>query len=257
MENEKVVVLQLKLTQKRCLFVLTLAFLCFHPRSLGSETLTLTTYYPAPYGGYVGLLTTNQTLLARDAGSVGIGLGSGGVPVQKFQVNSSGVNSFVVTAGGSVGVGTAGPAYKLTVTNGGIGGTYALTPNYMSWAAYGTGDGGAAIYNDASGFRKLMIVGNNSAGGNREVGIWDNLTVSNNLAIGGIITGVCQQVGYGVGGTTWCPNGNQRVFGWYAGGVGVCGMLFTGGVLQDPGRWTQGVCVTGDRTGTMNCCRIQ
>ena len=80
MENEKILVLRLELTQKRCLFALTLAFLCFQPRPLGSETQTLTTYYPAPYGGYVALLTTGgsatspvDTLLARDAGRVGIG----------------------------------------------------------------------------------------------------------------------------------------------------------------------------------------
>ena len=39
----------------------------------------------------------------------------------------------------------------------------------------------AGIANDTDKFKKLMIVGNNSAGGGREVGIWDNLTVSNNL----------------------------------------------------------------------------
>jgi len=39
----------------------------------GSETLQITTYYPAPYGGYTRLLTTDTTLLARDSGNVGIG----------------------------------------------------------------------------------------------------------------------------------------------------------------------------------------
>ena len=38
-----------------------------------SESLTITTYYPAPYGGYSRLLTTDTTLLARNTGSVGIG----------------------------------------------------------------------------------------------------------------------------------------------------------------------------------------
>lgn len=40
---------------------------------MGAETFTMTTYYPAPYGGYASLLTTGQTLLARDGGKVGIG----------------------------------------------------------------------------------------------------------------------------------------------------------------------------------------
>lgn len=63
--------------------------------------------------------------------------------------------------------------------NGGISG--ALTPAYVAWNAYGTGAGGAAIYNDSGTFKKLMIVGNTSAGGAREVGIWDNLKVNGNV----------------------------------------------------------------------------
>lgn len=93
MENEKIVVLQFKLSRKHCLFALAFAFLCFHPRPLGSETLTLTTYYPAPYGGYVALLTTGgtagspvNTLLARDAGTVGIGTSAPDAAV-KLDVN--------------------------------------------------------------------------------------------------------------------------------------------------------------------------
>ena len=51
-------------------------------------------------------------------------------------------------------------------------------PSYAAWNAYGVGDGGAAIYNDNGTYKKLMVVGNSSAGGSREVGIWDNLTVN-------------------------------------------------------------------------------
>ena len=54
-------------------------------------------------------------------------------------------------------------------------------PKYVAWGALGTGDGGAAIYNDNGTYKKLMIVGNNSAGGSREVGIWDNLTINGQL----------------------------------------------------------------------------
>ena len=71
--------------------------------------------------------------------------------------------------GGNVGIGYHRPGYKLTVSGGAIGGNYSLLPNYAGWAAYGTGDGGAAIYNDNGGYQKLMIVGNNSAGGVRKV----------------------------------------------------------------------------------------
>ena len=86
MEKEKVVALRVKLTGTRCFFALALAFHCLHPRPLGAETLTLTTYYPAPYGAYAGLLTTGgtalnpvNTLLARDGGGVGIGTNNTGI----------------------------------------------------------------------------------------------------------------------------------------------------------------------------------
>jgi hypothetical protein len=84
MENGKIMVLRVKISRNHCLIALALAFICLHPRPLGSEQVALTTYYPAPYGGYVGLLTTQQTVLARDNGNVGIGTAS---PAFKLDVN--------------------------------------------------------------------------------------------------------------------------------------------------------------------------
>lgn len=48
-----------------------------------SETVTMTTYYPAPAGVYQKLTTTGGTVLARDSGSVGVGTAT---PSQKFHV---------------------------------------------------------------------------------------------------------------------------------------------------------------------------
>lgn len=62
-----------KLTKERVFVLLSLVFLTWRPAFVGSETLQLTTYYPAPYGGYVSILTTGQTILARDSSAVGIG----------------------------------------------------------------------------------------------------------------------------------------------------------------------------------------
>ncbi|OGR85154.1 MAG: hypothetical protein A3J74_01745 [Elusimicrobia bacterium RIFCSPHIGHO2_02_FULL_57_9] len=53
---------------------------------LGTENVNLTTYYPAPSGVYTRMITTGQTVLARDAGA-------------------------------NVGIGTAAPATKLDVSN--------------------------------------------------------------------------------------------------------------------------------------------
>jgi hypothetical protein len=40
---------------------------------LASESVTLTTYYPAPSGVYTQMITTSNTYLARDGGNVGVG----------------------------------------------------------------------------------------------------------------------------------------------------------------------------------------
>lgn len=72
--TEKDIVIRFRYDARKALALLTLLFLCWHPALLNSETLTLTTYYPAPYGGYAQLLTTQNTTLARDSGAVGIGV---------------------------------------------------------------------------------------------------------------------------------------------------------------------------------------
>jgi len=41
-----------------------------------SESLTITTYYPAPYGAYTKLLTTGDTILSRDSGKLIVGASS-------------------------------------------------------------------------------------------------------------------------------------------------------------------------------------
>ena len=68
---------------KRRMILLTFGLLAFLPLELGSETLTLTTYYPAPVGIYQRMTTTDQTILVRDRGSVGIGTAS---PTEKLEV---------------------------------------------------------------------------------------------------------------------------------------------------------------------------
>ncbi len=54
------------------------------PRGVGSESLTLQTYYPSPIGIYSTLTTTGATLLARDGGDVGVATNA---PTQALDVN--------------------------------------------------------------------------------------------------------------------------------------------------------------------------
>lgn len=57
-----------------------------------AEEITLTTYYPAPYGAYDELTTTGDTHLATDSGSVGIGTTG---PGYKLDVQTDLVNDFI------------------------------------------------------------------------------------------------------------------------------------------------------------------
>ncbi len=131
MQNEKILTLKLELTRRQTVFILASALCCWHPGPLGSETLTLTTYYPAPYGAYVSLLTTAQTLLARDTGKVGIGtitpaaklhvMGEDGSNLsQAFYSGGSGGMGLTVTNAGNVGIGTPAPSARLHIAGGSI-----------------------------------------------------------------------------------------------------------------------------------------
>ena len=61
--------LHLRIPNKINLILITLLFMAWRPTVLQSETLTLTTYYPAPYAGYNQLLTTGNTYLAKTSGA--------------------------------------------------------------------------------------------------------------------------------------------------------------------------------------------
>jgi hypothetical protein len=97
------------------------------------------------------------------------------------------------SVGGTLSVtGAATLASSLTVTRNVTGGAW--TPTYANWHTFGTGSGGAAIYNvgAAGSDQALMIVGNNSAGGVRRVKMWDQVTVNGNLDATGTISGNIQ-----------------------------------------------------------------
>ncbi len=55
--------------------------LCF-----AEDSVTITTYYPSPYGSYNELTTTSNTYLATDEGNVGIGTVN---PSQKLEVQGN------------------------------------------------------------------------------------------------------------------------------------------------------------------------
>jgi hypothetical protein len=229
MNEEKVIVLRLRFTRTRALLALSFLFLCWHPRPLDSETLTLTTYYPAPYGGYVSILTTGNTYLARDTGNVGIGTAT---PAVKLDINGNGwargqfqwgasKASLTSDQGGSIEVGGAG------------------TP-YVDFSQNTGQDYSARLWLPIAG--QLQAVGDFSVTGNI-VGSSTNR-----------IMNYCSEVGFG-GGTSWCPPGT-RVMAQYGTGRSYAGLLFLGNSALEAGsgwvpHYDQGT------SGTMLCCRIQ
>lgn len=82
--------------------------------------------------------------------------------------------------------------------------------NYQSGAVAGlgngaTGIGGAGIWNDNGTYKTLMIIGNTSAGGNRQVSIWDALTVNGpiqatgQIGMSGLLTSTVGSLGSAAG----------------------------------------------------------
>ncbi|MFH1726732.1 MAG: hypothetical protein ABII00_19155 [Elusimicrobiota bacterium] len=70
--RERTITVQVEIGKRGFGAALVLLLLCLQPVELATEQLTLTTYYPAPFGNYVRLRTTRDSYLAYSGGSVGI-----------------------------------------------------------------------------------------------------------------------------------------------------------------------------------------
>lgn len=94
--------------------------LCAVPE-LDSESVTLSTYYPAPSGVYTNMITTGNTFLARDGGAVQLG---GSTVNEKLAVTGNAAVSARIYGGSYYGTGAASiNGYSLEV--GGPGPTNA------------------------------------------------------------------------------------------------------------------------------------
>ncbi|MFC1679024.1 hypothetical protein ACFL2T_02305 [Elusimicrobiota bacterium] len=67
------ILVQIRITRRTLVAVLAIAIVCATAYGVMSEKLTVGTSYPSPVGIYKKMITTAQTILARDAGNVGIG----------------------------------------------------------------------------------------------------------------------------------------------------------------------------------------
>lgn len=147
-----------------------------------------------------------------------------------------------ITTAGSVTAATVN-ATAITASGKLIANSYA--PSYADWngVVAGLTAGGAGIVNDNVGYQSLMVVGNSSGGGSiRRVRIYDDATVSGDLAVSGNVWGPSTDVAEGTlaqPSIVWtnCPSGKF-----------VCG-LGLGHNGGDSNYWT------GSRV-QMRCCAL-
>lgn len=253
METTDELNIRISFSRKSVLLPLILFFICWHPGFIGSETLALTTYYPAPYGGYVSILTTGQTLLARDTGNVGIATGNT-APRRPLDVNGE----IVTTA-------------RMTLAQD-------MTNTSLTWHLDNSGGRFRVFHQpniNTAGTERLSILSANGnvgvntpnpaeqlhvANGNLRVEdgniniVRGNLTITGDGTNTGFISGICYETPFGTGTTSCLPN--YRVMATY--GTTSCttgGSVFLGGDLQNPARWRPYI-IEGC-AGTMLCCRIK
>lgn len=208
--SETVLRLELRLTRPQAIAALTMALMTWYAPELGSENVVLTTYYPAPSGIYTRMITTNETLLARDGGNVAVGSAVGGA---KFSVMN-----------GNVGVGTTNPDNLLEVqqSGGAENGIEIQFDNQsarLRWHDPGDYWYSAGIHRGDAGKFKINYGGNvgaanhfvmNTSGrvalqhNNPQADLDVNGEVVVGRYVGAIGTGRCVQVTYNTTGTTPC-----------------------------------------------------
>lgn len=219
---------------------------------LSTEQLTMTTYYPAPYGVYKEMRVTDESYLAYAAAAARVGIGTTS-PGGKLHVTGTGNVIFNTT--GNLGVGTTNPQAKVHFSGGGGNmlfdaangvvavGTTDTSPMYgtsikvaqSNIHVQGNENNNWMRLGDAWGFNGVY-----SEAGNLVLGSATGVTSLGNSNDGQFLGQMCRSVYYSFGGETSCPNGGR---GWTIVGYSSSPGLIEGGAVP--------------LAGYMHCCKIE
>lgn len=254
MESREITI-RFTLNQKSALLFVALLFLGWNPLPVGSETLTLTTYYPAPYGGYVSLLTTGQTLLARDAGNVGVGVPSPQVKLDVAQGTAIRVGRAVLSSGGDYVHLANNEWYNggSWVQTGGAGALLQMAGQGINFYRHdGAGGHTQSAGIDASG--NFSFYGQINA--NSNINANANLNLNGDLVMPpsglNLIRGACETKVYQPNNTNIRCTTKYRLVGSYGDGI----VRYWGYMVTPQGVPDQRLGMGRDWGGLILCCRI-
>ena len=143
MAKELTIHLDLSFKRRSFVTLLTSLVLLMTAAELGSESVTLTTYYPAPSGVYTQMITTGKTLLARDGTSVSIGsaYANNAANIAQLYVSAAGSGMGLYVGNGVPGATGAGQSYY---EQGGPAGIHAwITENGVANPVFAMTPGGS------------------------------------------------------------------------------------------------------------------
>lgn len=223
------------------ILIITITFyMLSNTNIIDSETIQVTTYYPAPYGAYYRFLTTDNTWLARNGGNVAIGLSSAGQKVDiaggNLRVNGELISTM---GGGSAQFRAIAGNYGFMIRNDGPNTWFLLTNpgnQYGGW----------------NSLRPFRVVNNSG----------DVFLANSNLVIrhsDGAIGGLCRWRPFSSYGWSHCAGNEYPVVLNYTGFAQEDTCIGQGNLATPSGR-VQDVCIHGTKTvgvsGSMLCCKF-